>query len=82
VRQTPFEPVLRGQLLTGIFPRYLRSEPATGASAVSTEPLWWPPAKIVGHHLAPFLATQLGLPQALPQPTSGIPVDVALERSP
>jgi sulfide:quinone oxidoreductase len=82
VRQTPFIPVLRGQLLTGMFPRYLRGEPATGASTVSTEPLWWPPAKIVGHHLAPFLATRLGLPQAAPQPTSGIPVDVALERSP
>jgi sulfide:quinone oxidoreductase len=82
VRQEPFRPVLRGQLLTGIFPRYLRAEPAKGASTVSTEPLWWPPAKIVGHHLAPFLATRLGLPQALPTPKSGIPVDVALERSP
>ena len=26
------------------------------ASTVSTEPLWWPPAKIAGRYLAPFLA--------------------------
>ncbi len=81
VTPVPFRPVLRGQLLTGIFPRYLRAEPGTRASTVSTEPLWWPPAKIVGHHLAPFLAAHLGLPQA-PPPASGIPVDVTLERDP
>jgi sulfide:quinone oxidoreductase len=78
----PFRPVLRGQLLTGNFPRYLRGEPGTRTSTISTEPLWWPPAKIVGHHLAPFLAARLGLPQAPPRAASGIPVDVALERSP
>jgi sulfide:quinone oxidoreductase len=82
VKPMPFRPVLRGQLLTGGFPRYLRGEPHTGTSTVSTEPLWWPPAKIVGRHLAPFLAARIGLPQALPQPASGITVDVALECAP
>jgi sulfide:quinone oxidoreductase len=82
VEPTPFRPVLRGQLLTGIFPRYLRAEPHSRASKVSTEPLWWPPAKIVGHHLAPFLAARLGLPAAPPQPLAGIPVDIRLERHP
>lgn len=77
VRPTPFRPVLRGQLLTGIFPRYLYSEPGTPTSTISTEALWWPPAKIVGHHLAPFLAAQLGLPQ-MPPPGPGIPIDVTL----
>jgi sulfide:quinone oxidoreductase len=77
VRPAPFRPVLRGQLLTGLFPRYLSSEPGTPASTISTEPLWWPPAKIVGHHLAPFLAAQLGLPQ-MPLPGPGIPIDVTL----
>jgi sulfide:quinone oxidoreductase len=56
----PFRPVLRGLLLTGLTPRYLRSDPASGSSLVDTEPLWSPPAKIVGRYLAPFLATQLG----------------------
>jgi sulfide:quinone oxidoreductase len=54
----PFRPVLRGLLLTGRQPRYLRHELTGGAGAASTaspEPLWWPPAKIVGHYLAPYL---------------------------
>lgn len=54
----PFRPILRGLLLTGGQPRYLRHE-LTGfgeADTVSPDPLWWPPAKIVGRYLAPFLA--------------------------
>jgi sulfide:quinone oxidoreductase len=82
VEPIPFRPVLRGQFLTGFFPRYLRADPDARTSTVSTEPLWWPPAKIVGQHLAPFLAAHLGLPPAPPRPQSGISVDVALERSP
>ena len=57
----PHQPVLRTLLLTGSQPLYLKAELATGSgyrSTVSTEPLWWPPAKIAGRHLAPFLATQ------------------------
>jgi sulfide:quinone oxidoreductase len=65
----PFRPVLRGLLLTGGAPLYLRAElsatgepPLTSAGArrlqgeVSTRALWWPPAKIAGRHLAPYLA--------------------------
>jgi sulfide:quinone oxidoreductase len=58
VTPEPFRPVLRGLLLTGMVPRYLRAD-ATGESVADTEPLWWPPAKIAGHHLAPFLARGL-----------------------
>ncbi len=61
VEPESFKPVLRGILLTGMVARYLRAEPGTTQSAVDTEPLWWPPAKIVGHYLAPFLASELGL---------------------
>ena len=59
VKPEAFRPVLRALLLTGRAPLYLRSEPTRGhggASTVSTEPLWWPPAKIAGRYLAPFLA--------------------------
>ena len=59
-----FQPVLRGLLLTGRQPRYLRRElsaQATQEPVASYEPLWWPPAKIVGHHLAPFLASLVGV---------------------
>ena len=61
IEPEPFRPVLRGLLLTGMVPRYLRAEAGTARAAVDTEPLWWPPDKIVGHYLAPFLAQRLGL---------------------
>jgi sulfide:quinone oxidoreductase len=76
----PFKPVLRGLLLTGLAPRYLRAEAGTGESATDTEPLWWPPAKIVGRHLAPFLASRLGLSDAQPHDASGaVEVEVELD---
>ncbi|HEU5213700.1 MAG TPA: FAD-dependent oxidoreductase [Gaiellaceae bacterium] len=60
VQPAPFRPELRGLLLTGLVPRYLQGgEP--GRSAADTEPLWWPPTKIVGRHLSPFLAQHIGL---------------------
>jgi len=61
IEPAPFRPVLRGLLLTGMYPRYLRAEVGKGASAADVAPLWWPPAKIVGKHLAPFLGEQLGI---------------------
>lgn len=78
----PFHPVLRGLLMTGGAPLYLRAEPqrlprsATVAiearphrrlggetSSAATQPLWWPPAKIAGRYLGPYLAT--ARPQSL-----------------
>jgi sulfide:quinone oxidoreductase len=59
VRPHRFEPVLRAILITGGAPLYFRHEPHGGrddTSTVSTEPLWWPPTKIAGRYLAPFLA--------------------------
>ncbi len=59
VEPTPFRPVLRGMLLTGLGPTYLRSDisgTAGDQSEVATETLWWPPAKIAGRHLGPYLA--------------------------
>jgi sulfide:quinone oxidoreductase len=80
VRPTPYKPVLRGLLLTGLAPRFLRSEGAM--SVVGTQPLWWPPAKIVGRYLSPFLAEQLGLATTLPEPPhDSVPVEVALDTS-
>jgi sulfide:quinone oxidoreductase len=78
---TPFKPVLRGLLLTGMTARFLRAEPGTAHSAIDTEALWWPPAKIVGRHLAPFLASKLGLSEEMP-PRSGesVPVEVELDQ--
>jgi sulfide:quinone oxidoreductase len=58
---TPFRPVLRGLLLTGMFPRFLYGEPGKAVSMASTEALWWPPAKIAGRYLGPFLARRFGI---------------------
>jgi sulfide:quinone oxidoreductase len=59
----PFRPVLRGLVLTGGVPVYIRSElPRWGRSSTfAEEPLWWPPGKIVGRYLAPFLASRQAL---------------------
>jgi sulfide:quinone oxidoreductase len=59
VEPRPFRPVLRGMLLTGATPRYLRADVsgATGdSSSASEHALWWPPSKIAGRWLAPYLA--------------------------
>jgi sulfide:quinone oxidoreductase len=79
----PFRPVLRGLLLTGERPRYLRREITGGfgeTSWASTEPLWWPPAKIVGRYLAPFLGALAGVevPREAPAAPGAVPVEVAL----
>jgi sulfide:quinone oxidoreductase len=52
-----FRPVLRGALLTGALPRYLRSATwdAEWSEATPTA-LWWPPGKLAGRYLAPYLA--------------------------
>ena len=78
----PVSPVIRGLLLTGLTPRYLRSDMGTGQSVVDTEPLWWPPAKIVGRYLTPFLATQLGLAPSLSEASRAAAVEVEVEVDP
>jgi sulfide:quinone oxidoreductase len=81
ITPSPFKPVLRGLLLTGLSPRFMRAEVGSNESQVDTEPLWWPPGKIVGRHLAPFLAAQLDLSQAPPR-SDVLEVEVELDRGP
>jgi sulfide:quinone oxidoreductase len=53
------EPTLRAMLLTGIAPTYLRAQAAGAAGGsfeIAANPLWWPPGKIAGRYLAPYLA--------------------------
>jgi sulfide:quinone oxidoreductase len=87
IEPTPFTPVLRGLLITGGAPLYLRAEPqrlergatvaieaaplrasSRDASSAAGQPLWWPPAKIAGRYLGPFLAT------ARPRPLGSAPL--------
>jgi sulfide:quinone oxidoreductase len=80
VQPSPCRPVLRGLLLTGFVPRFLRHEEG-GPSLVDTQPLWWPPGKVVGRYLSPFLAQHLGLStSADAAPADALPVEVAVDR--
>jgi sulfide:quinone oxidoreductase len=60
----PFQPVLRGLLLTGEAPLYMRAElggeavvrTLDGAPALASRaPLWWPTGKVAGRYLTRFL---------------------------
>jgi sulfide:quinone oxidoreductase len=59
ITPAPFRPVLRGLLLTGGEPLYLRSQAGGGAqerSLSGREPIWWPAGKIAGRYLTTYLA--------------------------
>jgi sulfide:quinone oxidoreductase len=53
-----FQPVLRAALITGEAPEYMRSAIARGAASEAAvgRALWWPPLKLAGRYLAPYLA--------------------------
>ncbi len=53
----PFDPVLRGQLLTGMESLHMKHDLAGGhgEGAASLDALWWPPQKVAGRYLAPWL---------------------------
>lgn len=55
----PFRPVLRGTLLTGSGEQHLRST-EHGAGAASELLMWWPPGKVAGTYLTPYLAGEIG----------------------
>ncbi|MGH2857185.1 MAG: FAD-dependent oxidoreductase [Solirubrobacteraceae bacterium] len=62
IEPQPFAPVLRGMMLTGRGREWMRHEVAGGASGGSTlrRALWWPPTKIAGRYLSPYLAARDG----------------------
>ena len=75
----PFRPVLRGMLLTGGVPRYMRAEIGGGRGEdwdVADQALWWPPSKIAGRYIAPFL----GLHRAEVEQGAGVEVEMDLAR--
>jgi sulfide:quinone oxidoreductase len=55
----PYRPMLDGLLLTGEEPEFLRRRPH--ASEAAREPLSWPPQKVAGRYLGPYLES-LGAP--------------------
>ena len=55
-----FQPVLRGILITGGAPAFLRSSLTRRDSEASEDPLWAPGTKVAGRYLGPYLARVLG----------------------
>jgi sulfide:quinone oxidoreductase len=58
VEPRPFHPVLRGVLLTGRGQHWMRGPDDTGEGAAARHALFWPPTKIAGRYLAPYLAAR------------------------
>jgi sulfide:quinone oxidoreductase len=58
IEPQPFRPVLRGVLLTGRRQRWMRGPDDTGEGAAARHALFWPPTKIAGRYLAPYLAAR------------------------
>ena len=77
VEPEPFRPLLRGILLTGTGAWWLRSEPGGGGGEgeLAGHALWWPPSKIAGRWLSPYLAERDEGPHTPPR---GTPLEVRL----
>jgi sulfide:quinone oxidoreductase len=81
----PFRPVLRGMLLTGDTPRYMRAEISGGRGEdweVSKHALWWPPSKIAGRYLSPYLGLHHGEIERGGETAGSIPIELELEHQP
>jgi sulfide:quinone oxidoreductase len=79
----PFRPVLRGMLLTGGDDRFMRHAVAggDGEPLVATEALWWPPSKIAGRYLAPYLFGQDELETIQGIREGHLPIELLLDHS-
>jgi sulfide:quinone oxidoreductase len=80
VEPAPFRPVLRGMLLTGGEPLYMRSDVPGADPEVpgAWYPLWWPPTKVAGRLLAPYLFERGGEDGLPGPPMAFIDVDIPL----
>jgi sulfide:quinone oxidoreductase len=81
VEPEPFRPLLRGVLLTGRGAWWLRNEPGggDGEGELSGHALWWPPGKIAGRWLSPYLAERDEA--AVVKPPRGTPLEIRLAHS-
>lgn len=76
VTPRPFRPVLRGLLTGDGIARYMRASIAADAGddcTLSEHALWWPPNRLCGRYLAPFLSSRLGSGAAMHQDQLGTP---------
>jgi sulfide:quinone oxidoreductase len=79
----PFDPVLNGVLYTDQEPAYLRASLDGRGSEPRPYAMWWPPSKIAGRHLGPYLAIRSGAPRApeVRPEHDAIPVTVDIPRA-
>ena len=79
----PFEPVLKGVLYTDREPAYLRATLDGHGSEPRAYAMWWPPSKIAGRYLAPYLAIRGGAPRApeVRPEQDAIPVTIDIPRA-
>jgi sulfide:quinone oxidoreductase len=79
VEPQPFRPVLRGILMGADELQFMRHQVAggDGDGATGITPLWWPPTKIAGRYLAPYLAAvdEAAAAGEVPEP-DGLPVEL------
>jgi sulfide:quinone oxidoreductase len=79
----PFRPVLRGMLLTGRGRKWMRADVAGGGgeAVAQRKALWWPPTKVAGRYIAPYLraVADAELTGASDAP-AGQPIELDLDR--
>lgn len=82
IEPQPYRPVLRGVMLTGRGSDWMRHDLSGGAGEEPTarHALWWPPTKIAGRYLSPYLAALDGTESVDEAPPRGEPVELDLER--
>ena len=78
VEPEPFKPVLRGVLLTGRGKAWLRSDFEADESESARRALFWPPTKIAGRYISPYLARLDDGPDAERAQPAGQTVDMDL----
>jgi sulfide:quinone oxidoreductase len=86
IEPRPFSPVLQGVLYSDGAPAYLRTPLGEGAdepAAPRSCSLWWPPSKIAGRFLSPYLTIRAGAPRApeLRPSADVVPVRVDLDEA-
>ena len=78
VDAAPYDAVLSGRLLTGHSGRFLPRAETMDAGEAVTKPLWWPPMKVSGHYLGPYLEDHDLVVPPLREEVNGGAIDVRL----
>ncbi|HSO98450.1 MAG TPA: FAD/NAD(P)-binding oxidoreductase [Solirubrobacteraceae bacterium] len=80
IEPAPFRPVLRGMVFTGDESHYMRSKVPGPDPHVADAwyPLWWPPTKVAGRYLAPYLFGRVDEAGFAGSPIGFVDVDIPL----